>query len=423
MYTISKHLLVISATGYLFICPALAKDLILEVSKNDCRRAVRHMPSADVAYKPGLDVRGRWVGAADVGGGSRIKLPDVFEFNVNVDIRRYLGGPEADAAAASTAAIAADQAKSAVTAASTAVAAAEAAASEAQVIADAASIDLTSITSNAANALAEHEADPLNQEKKDTAITTAAAAASASALAASTSADAAVLQRLSKAGRVAVDVADKASNAVDKAANATAASELVAEAISAAAVITATAAADAAATAASEAEATAATALAAHKADPSNEAKEDVFTAAIAAATIAASAAAASSANAAAAVSSATIVKSTSGAARATAAKTATTAAAEAVAASGGTAVISNLSDGAADTVSAASAAIVSSDANTALVKAFRDAQKYGGLNMAVDKVRFDILTGALTLNGQPLTDPDQAMLARVCQEKLKKGF
>ena len=81
------------------------------------------------------------------------------------------------------------------------------------------------------------------------------------------------------------------------------------------------------------------------------------------------------------------------------------------------------LSAGAADTVSAASAAIVSSDANTALVKAFRDAQKYGGLNMAVGKVRFDILTGALTLNGQPLTDPDQAMLARVCQEKLKKGF
>ena len=81
------------------------------------------------------------------------------------------------------------------------------------------------------------------------------------------------------------------------------------------------------------------------------------------------------------------------------------------------------LSAGAADTVSAADAAIVSSDANTALVKAFRDAQKYGGLNMAVGKVRFDILTGALTLNGQPLTDPDQAMLARVCQEKLKKGF
>ena len=40
---------------------------------------------------------------------------------------------------------------------------------------------------------------------------------------------------------------------------------------------------------------------------------------------------------------------------------------------------------------------------------------------MAVGKVRFDILTGALTLNGQPLTDPDQAMLARVCQERLNK--
>ena len=104
-----KVLILIFASSNL-LSPVEAKDLILEVTKKDCRRAVRHMPSADVAYKPGLDARGRWVGAADVGGGSRIKLPDVFEFNVNVDIRRYLGGPEADAAAASTAAIAADQA-------------------------------------------------------------------------------------------------------------------------------------------------------------------------------------------------------------------------------------------------------------------------------------------------------------------------
>lgn len=58
-----------------------------------------------------------------------------------------------------------------------------------------------------------------------------------------------------------------------------------------------------------------------------------------------------------------------------------------------------------------------------ALVKAFRDAQKYGGLNMAVGKVRFDILKGTLTFNGQPFSVSDQAMLARVCQEKLKKGF
>ena len=108
---------------------------------------------------------------------------------------------------------------------------------------------------------------------------------------------------------------------------------------------------------------------------------------------------------------------------RAAAAKVAADAATEAVVASGGAAVISNVSNGATDAVLAANGAKVSSDTNTDLVKAYRDAQRYGGLNMAVGKVRFDILTGALTLNGQPLTDPDQALLARVCQEKLKKGF
>ena len=160
----------IPATGKFFLSPVVAKSLVVQVSKNDCRRIVRKMSSADVAYKPGLDVRGRRVGAADINDGGRIKLPDVFEFNVNVNLRKYLGGPEADAAAASTAAIAADQAKSAVTAASIAVAAVEAAALEAQIIANAANIASTTAAANAATALAEHEADRLNKGKKDTAI-------------------------------------------------------------------------------------------------------------------------------------------------------------------------------------------------------------------------------------------------------------
>jgi len=40
---------------------------------------------------------------------------------------------------------------------------------------------------------------------------------------------------------------------------------------------------------------------------------------------------------------------------------------------------------------------------------------------MAVGKVRFDILKGTLTFNGQPFSVSDQAMLARVCQERLNK--
>ena len=43
-------------------------------------------------------------------------------------------------------------------------------------------------------------------------------------------------------------------------------------------------------------------------------------------------------------------------------------------------------------------------------------------MNMAVGKVRFDMKTGALTFNGQPLTGPDQAVLAQACRDMLKRG-
>jgi hypothetical protein len=57
---------------------------------------------ADVAYRPGVDAYGRKVVPADAGGRVLLKLPDLFEFNIDVDIRKYLGGPEDDAAAATS---------------------------------------------------------------------------------------------------------------------------------------------------------------------------------------------------------------------------------------------------------------------------------------------------------------------------------
>ena len=94
---------------------AVAEETKITITKKDCRRLVRHTASADVAYRPGVDVRGRKVVPADAGGRVPLKLPDVFEFNIDVDIRKYLGGPEDDAAAASAAVIAADKATTATT--------------------------------------------------------------------------------------------------------------------------------------------------------------------------------------------------------------------------------------------------------------------------------------------------------------------
>ncbi len=61
------------------------------ISSRDCQRVVRHQASADVAYKPGVDVRGKKVKPADAGGGSAYKLPKEFSFNIGVDIAAKYG--------------------------------------------------------------------------------------------------------------------------------------------------------------------------------------------------------------------------------------------------------------------------------------------------------------------------------------------
>ena len=61
------------------------------VTSGDCAALVEHQPSADVAYRPGVDVRGRTVVAADVAGTPRIALPDEIVIDVTVLVYEYLG--------------------------------------------------------------------------------------------------------------------------------------------------------------------------------------------------------------------------------------------------------------------------------------------------------------------------------------------
>ena len=41
---------------------------------------------------------------------------------------------------------------------------------------------------------------------------------------------------------------------------------------------------------------------------------------------------------------------------------------------------------------------------------------RFGSSELIVGRVQFDLESGAATFNGQPLTDPEQAELARKCQ-------
>jgi hypothetical protein len=64
-----------------------AEKTTVRITGADCARLVEHRPSADVAYKPGIDVRGRKVAPADVPASPALKnlVPRVLEFPVSLN--------------------------------------------------------------------------------------------------------------------------------------------------------------------------------------------------------------------------------------------------------------------------------------------------------------------------------------------------
>jgi hypothetical protein len=96
---------------------ATAPEAKARITKRDCRRLLRHQPSGDVAYKPGVDARGKAVAPADLSGGFKMVLPDVFEFNVTKDLTAYLGGAKEQLEADKAAALAAEKSAAATDAA------------------------------------------------------------------------------------------------------------------------------------------------------------------------------------------------------------------------------------------------------------------------------------------------------------------
>lgn len=68
----------------LLAAPMPAAAASLTVSMADCARLTRHVPAADVAYQPGVDVQGQAVVPADLGGGLQVGVPEAFSFDVQI---------------------------------------------------------------------------------------------------------------------------------------------------------------------------------------------------------------------------------------------------------------------------------------------------------------------------------------------------
>jgi hypothetical protein len=89
MRAVLPTILVLIAAGW--TVPASAEEIA--ISRRDCQQLVRHEPAPDVAYQPGVDVHGRPVVPADLGGGAQLDLPDVIYIPIEVFLQDRFGIP------------------------------------------------------------------------------------------------------------------------------------------------------------------------------------------------------------------------------------------------------------------------------------------------------------------------------------------
>ena len=75
-----------------------AGDVAVTIGKRECEYLMRHRPAPDVAYRPGVDVRGRAVAPAEGDGPAPLKLPDTYTFAISRTIAGLPGGAEAEMA-------------------------------------------------------------------------------------------------------------------------------------------------------------------------------------------------------------------------------------------------------------------------------------------------------------------------------------
>ena len=77
--------LVVAASG-----DSHAQTAEIKATPAECRRVtLEHRPAADVAYQPGVDVRGRPVVGADLNPAPQFGVPDSVAFDLSVDLKKF----------------------------------------------------------------------------------------------------------------------------------------------------------------------------------------------------------------------------------------------------------------------------------------------------------------------------------------------
>src|ERR1700722_12974792 len=69
---------------------ASAAETSPKVDPRVCQALVKHTPSADVAYQPGVDVHGNSVAPADLPGQPQIQLPSKIDIPLTISLAKIL---------------------------------------------------------------------------------------------------------------------------------------------------------------------------------------------------------------------------------------------------------------------------------------------------------------------------------------------
>ena len=82
--------MIIGLIIYLLSASPAQAEALQEFGAEFCGAAVLHQPADDVAYKSGVDVKGKPVVEADL-NPSPVKAPEKISFDITVDVAEYIG--------------------------------------------------------------------------------------------------------------------------------------------------------------------------------------------------------------------------------------------------------------------------------------------------------------------------------------------
>ncbi|MBL4739529.1 MAG: hypothetical protein JKY12_00955 [Sneathiella sp.] len=74
------------AAFIIYAASSVAADVQINVTKDDCKRVEKHIANDDVAYKPGVDVRGNPVTPADL-TENKLTLPENIIIDLSLPIK------------------------------------------------------------------------------------------------------------------------------------------------------------------------------------------------------------------------------------------------------------------------------------------------------------------------------------------------